>query len=282
MAAAATDLVIYAGVYDDLIGLWDGLVEERLFFDCGASRNPYKHEGKKTIAYEIAEQLDWQAARRRGGAGGGGRDLHRRRARLRGDGAGGLDPGRPRMVAAQATRANAIASAWREKRAADTRSRSVTRWPRASPPAIPGKKGEWVLRHPPAKRAAWRGTPRTTPSWPPRRGWPGSRGSGPGPPARPASPSSSGSSRSGALDPDGTICVIVSETGLKTEAAPPSRQATRLRRRLAATAGRGAARPLPFHVFSADKVGRPVPAHLTHPRGRSTRRAGASDRPGSQ
>jgi threonine synthase len=29
-----------------------------------------------------------------------------------------------------------------------------------------------------------------------------------------------------ALDPDGTICVIVSETGLKTEAAAPSRQAT--------------------------------------------------------
>jgi hypothetical protein len=30
----------------------------------------------------------------------------------------------------------------------------------------------------------------------------------------------------GALDRDATICVIVSETGLKTEAAPPSRRAT--------------------------------------------------------
>jgi hypothetical protein len=28
------------------------------------------------------------------------------------------------------------------------------------------------------------------------------------------------------VDPDSTICVIVSETGLKTEAAPPSREAT--------------------------------------------------------
>jgi threonine synthase len=63
MAAAATDLVLYAGVYDDLIGLWDDLAEQRLFFDCGASRNPYKHEGKKTIAYEIAEQLDWKPPR---------------------------------------------------------------------------------------------------------------------------------------------------------------------------------------------------------------------------
>jgi len=29
-----------------------------------------------------------------------------------------------------------------------------------------------------------------------------------------------------ALDPGQSICAIVSETGLKTEAAPPSRQAT--------------------------------------------------------
>src|SRR5262245_45587084 len=56
MAATTSDLVIYRGVYDDLIGHWDGLVERRLFFDCGASRNPYKHEGKKTLAYEIVEQ----------------------------------------------------------------------------------------------------------------------------------------------------------------------------------------------------------------------------------
>ena len=41
MAATATDLVIYQGVYDDLIGIWDRLVEDRLFFDCGASRNSF-------------------------------------------------------------------------------------------------------------------------------------------------------------------------------------------------------------------------------------------------
>src|SRR5438105_4084099 len=61
MAATATDLVIYRGVYDDLITLWDRLVDDRVFFDCGASRNAYKHEGKKTLAYEIAEQLGWRA-----------------------------------------------------------------------------------------------------------------------------------------------------------------------------------------------------------------------------
>jgi len=59
MAATATDLILYEGVYDDLIVLWDRLVEDQLFFDCGASRNAYKHEGKKTLAYEIAEQTGW-------------------------------------------------------------------------------------------------------------------------------------------------------------------------------------------------------------------------------
>src|SRR5260370_7932774 len=60
MAATATDLILYEGVYDDLIVLWDRLVEDQLFFDCGASRNAYKHEGKKTLAYEIAEQSGWR------------------------------------------------------------------------------------------------------------------------------------------------------------------------------------------------------------------------------
>ena len=117
MAATATDLVIYKGVYDDLITLWDRLAEEGLFFDCGASRNPYKHEGKKTIAYEIAEGLGWRApdlvvapvavgetfiAASRGFA-----EMERL----------GLIARRPIMAAAQAARANAVVRAWRDKAA---------------------------------------------------------------------------------------------------------------------------------------------------------------------
>ena len=113
MQATASDLIIYRGVYDDLITLWDRLVEERLFFDCGASRNAYKQEGKKTLAYEIAEQTGFRlpdvvvapvavgetfiATAR------GFRELVR----------AGLIPRAPRMVAAQAARANAITRAFR-------------------------------------------------------------------------------------------------------------------------------------------------------------------------
>ena len=43
MAATTADLIIYKGVYDDLITLWDRLVEERLFFDCGASRRTQRN-----------------------------------------------------------------------------------------------------------------------------------------------------------------------------------------------------------------------------------------------
>src|SRR5258705_12040883 len=83
MTAAATDLVLYQGVYDDLITIWDRLVDERLFFDCGASRNAYKHEGKKTLAYEIAEQSGWRVPGRGGGPPAGGRTVNAAQRRLR-------------------------------------------------------------------------------------------------------------------------------------------------------------------------------------------------------
>src|SRR5215472_14317739 len=144
MAATASDLVIYKGVYDDLIALWDQLATEHLFFDGGASRNPYKHEGKKTIAYEIAEQLGWQApdvvvaplavgetfiAAHRGFA-----ELERL----------GWIPRRPLMVAAQAARANAVVRAWREKRPIEPIKIGYT-VAEGLAAGDPGKKGAWAL-----------------------------------------------------------------------------------------------------------------------------------------
>ncbi len=223
MAATATDLVIYQGVYDDLITLWDRLVEERLFFDCGASRNAYKQEGKKTLAYEIAEQTGWAPpdvvvapvavgevfiATSRGFA-----EMH----------AAGWIPHRPRMVAAQAARSNPVTRAFREGGPLQPRKIGYT-VAEGLAAGDPGRKGAWVLRllreqgglagdaEDDEILAAQRRLARTEGLW--------------------AGPTGSGSLAvlerllaDRQLDPGQTICVIVSETGLKTEAEPPPRQA---------------------------------------------------------
>ena len=221
MAAITPDLVIYKGVYDDLIVVWDRLVEDRLFFDCGASRNAYKQEGKKTIAYEIAEQCGWAppdvvvapvavgetfiAAAR------GFRELH----------AAGWIPRVPRLVAAQATRANAIVRAFRSGGPVMPLTIGYT-VAEGLAAGKPGRKGDWVLRllrenngtagdaEDDEILAAQRTLARTEGVW-----------AGPTGVAPLAVLMRLVTER--ALDPAQDICVILSETGLKTEAAPPGR-----------------------------------------------------------
>jgi len=221
MAATTPDLVIYKGVYDDLIAIWDRLVEDRVFFDCGASRNAYKHEGKKTIAYEIAEQSGWAppdvvvapvavgetfiAAARGFG------EMH----------AAGWIPRVPRMVAAQATRANAVVRAFRDGTAITPLTIGYT-VAEGLAAGKPGRKGDWVLRLLREREgaagdaeddeilAAQRTLARTEGVW-----------AGPTGVATLAVLMRLLSER--ALDPAQDICVILSETGLKTEAEPPSR-----------------------------------------------------------
>ena len=223
MAATTPDLVIYRGVYDDLITIWDRLVDDGVFFDCGASRNAYKQEGKKTIGYEIAEQSGWDppdvvvapvavgetfiAAAR------GFRELH----------AAGWIPRVPRLVAAQAARANAVVRALR----AGTGIVPLTigyRVAEGLAAGNPGRKGDWVLRllrehggiagdaEDEEILAAQRTLARTEGVW-----------AGPTGVATLAVLMRLLAER--ALDPAQDICVILSETGLKTEAPPPSRSA---------------------------------------------------------
>jgi threonine synthase len=221
MAATTPDLVIYKGVYDDLITIWDRLVEDRLFFDCGASRNAYKHEGKKTIAYEIAEQSGWTApdvvvapvavgetfiAAARGFA-----ELQ----------AAGWIPRAPRMVAAQAARANAVVRAFRDGGAITPLTIGYT-VAEGLAAGKPGRKGDWVLRllrerdglagdaEDDEILAAQRTLARTEGVW-----------AGPTGVATLAVLMRLLAARE--IDPAQDIVVILSETGLKTEAEPPSR-----------------------------------------------------------
>jgi threonine synthase len=224
MAATASDFIVYAGVYDDLIEHWDRLAAEGLFFDCGASRNAYKHEGKKTLAYEIAEQSGWDVPDVVVVPVAVGETFIATARGFRELRDAGWIARRPMMIAAQSARANPI------RRAFDTGSP-------LSPMTIgytvaeglatgtPGRKGEWVLRLLREDKgaageaedeeilAAQRRLVRTEGLW-----------AGP-----------TGVTPLAVLirllaerriDPDQRFCAIVTESGLKTEAAPPARQGT--------------------------------------------------------
>jgi threonine synthase len=223
MSATASDLVLYEGVYDDLIGLWDRLVEEKIFFDCGATRNAYKHEGKKTLAYEVAEQTAWRppdvlvspvavgetfiAAAR------GFREMRE---------AGWIERA-PLMVAAQATRANAVARAFREGGPITPLKIGYT-VAEGLAAGNPGRKGDWVLRLLREQRGvagdaedaeileAQRLLARTEGIW-----------AGPTGVAALAVLIKLLAERR--IDPGQSICVVVTETGLKTEAESPARAA---------------------------------------------------------
>jgi threonine synthase len=224
MAATATDLILYEGVYDDLIGLWDRLVEDRLFFDCGASRNAYKHEGKKTLAYEIAEQSGWRAPDVVVAPAAVGETFiatHRgfvEMERL------GWIPRRPRMVAAQASRADAIARAWREKRPLTPVKIGYT-VAEGLAAGNPGRKGEWVLRIL-REHGGLAGDVEDEEILETQRLLARTEGVWAGPTGVAALAVLRKLLAAKAIDPDATICVILSETGLKTEATAPRRQAT--------------------------------------------------------
>jgi len=131
---------------------------------------------------------------------------------------------RPLMVAAQAARANAIVRAWREKRPLAPVKIGYT-VAEGLAAGDPGRKGEWVLRilnetggvagdaEDEEILETQKLLARTEGIW-----------------AGPTGVATLAVLRrlltAKALDPDATICVILSETGLKTEASAPSRQAT--------------------------------------------------------
>ncbi len=221
MAATTADLIIYKGVYDDLITLWDRLVEEKLFFDCGASRNAYKQEGKKTLAYEIAEQTAWVPPDVIVAPVAVGETFIAMLRGFREMREAGWIPRVPRMVAAQATRANAIARAFREGTAITPLKIGYT-VAEGLAAGNPGKKGDWALRLLREEKGlagdaedeeildAQRRLARTEGVW-----------AGPTGVATLAVLIRLLARRQ--LEPAQTICVIISETGLKTEAEVPSR-----------------------------------------------------------
>jgi threonine synthase len=216
MMATASDLVIYSGGYDDLIGHWDRLVEDGVFFDAGATRNAYKHEGKKTIAYEIAEQSGWDPPDVVVAPVAVGETFIAAARGFREMVTAGLIRRLPTMIAAQATRANAVSRAFQSGTPlVPVRVQYTVAEGLAA--GNPGRKGEWVLRlvredkgmvadaDDPAILEAQRRLARSEGIW-----------AGPTGVASLAVFFQLLADRR--IDPAQRFCVVLSETGLKTEA----------------------------------------------------------------
>jgi threonine synthase len=221
MAATTTDLIIYKGVYDDLIKIWDRLVADDLFFDCGASRNAYKQEGKKTLAYEIAEQTGWTVPDVVVAPVAVGETFIATARGFREMREAGWITRAPLMVAAQATRANAVARAFRDG-AAITPLKIGYTVAEGLAAGDPGKKGDWVLRLL-REGKGLAGDAEDDEILETQRRLARVEGVWAGPTGVAALAVLIRLLAQKQLDPAQTICAIISETGLKTEGAPPSR-----------------------------------------------------------
>ena len=221
MAATTTNLIIYKGVYDDLIKIWDRLVDERLFFDCGASRNAYKQEGKKTLAYEIAEQTGWAVPDVVVAPVAVGETFIATARGFREMREAGWIARAPLMVAAQATRANAVARAFRDGTAIAPLKIGYT-VAEGLAAGDPGKKGEWVLRLL-RDGQGLAGDAEDDEIVETQRRLARVEGVWAGPTGVATLAVLARLLAQKQLDRALTICAIISETGLKTEAEPPSR-----------------------------------------------------------
>jgi threonine synthase len=222
MEAVASDLVLYRGFYDDLIPLWDRMVDELPVFDGGASRNVYKQEGKKTLAYEIAEQSGFALPDvvvypvAVGEAFISGWRAFRELLAL------GWIERPPRLVAAQSARANPIVRAFQT--GGDLVPVPLT-YTVAEGLAVgdPGPKGRWVLRIL-RESGGLAGEAEDEAILDTQRLLAQTEGLYAGPTGVGALAVARRLLADGRLDPAQTICCVLSETGLKTDAAAGPRE----------------------------------------------------------
>ncbi len=115
IAAAGASLTLVDGLINDC-GRRVALGRERMgWFDASTLKEPYRIEGKKTMGYELAEQLGWKLPDLIFYPAGGGTGLigmWKAFAEL--EALGWIDARRPRMVAVQAAGCAPIVRAWQQ------------------------------------------------------------------------------------------------------------------------------------------------------------------------
>ncbi|MFC7131925.1 MULTISPECIES: threonine synthase [Salinibaculum] len=108
------DMSVVGGRYADAVDAFEEAMSEEDWYSLAAFETPYRHEGAKTLAYEIAAQSDWTAPDAVVHPTGHGTELvglHRGARELA---ELGLVDGEPRLYAAQAGGCAPIAAAWED------------------------------------------------------------------------------------------------------------------------------------------------------------------------
>jgi threonine synthase len=103
VAASGADLYLVQGLINDAGALVAALKEERGWFDVATLKEPYRAEGKKTMGFELAEQLGWRlpdAILYPAGGGTGVVGMCKAFEEL--EALGWIGPARPRMMIVQA------------------------------------------------------------------------------------------------------------------------------------------------------------------------------------
>ena len=106
------DMNVVEGRYDDAAAACTGALDDEDWYPTTPFETPYRHEGAKTMFYEIVEQLDWEVPDgivQPTGSGVGLVGLHKGATEFA---ALGLTDGLPTLYAAQASGCAPIVEAW--------------------------------------------------------------------------------------------------------------------------------------------------------------------------
>jgi threonine synthase len=147
MARTATQVVLIEGNYDDVNAVYLETLKQlggRLF-DCAAHDNPYKQQGKKTLAYEVAEQMDWTVPDFFAVPVGVGDIFLAAHLGFEDLLSVGWTSRRPRLIAAQSQAASPVVDAFHSGAA---RIGSVVAQPTVAEGVAvgqPGARGQWIL-----------------------------------------------------------------------------------------------------------------------------------------
>lgn len=117
VAVAGADLFLVDGLISDAGQIVNRAVTKYGWFDASTLKEPYRIEGKKTMGFEIAEQLNWELPDviiYPTGGGVGIIGIYKGLKEL--EEIGWIDGRMPRLVAVQSTGCAPIVTAWEERR----------------------------------------------------------------------------------------------------------------------------------------------------------------------